>query len=468
MVERLIRPPQPAPGGRTIWVSTDPTVTPGDGSSQSKVLRDPVAARKLIPNRTGSVLALHRGDTFGSLGSDQVGAWDKSGASAAAPLTICSWGPASKPNPVIRPPANQHGLLMYQEPVSQLRILGVDFKGTQGTMSDGIIAAGDVTELLLENCDVSLFHNAVTATHTGTRKRWTLRQCVLADCFDPGNPYDGNGAFFSRTHDFTLERCLVMRNGVRPDGTVTHCHGIYNLAADHSTSGFIARDCIFALNGNTGLSARTGGLVEDCLFIANAIAWNFGASNTPIQGGIDFVARRVVTTESKGIGWAGWMRNVNSGLIEDAIMANAGPGTQGRSYLIGGNNQPDAGWPNGPVANLTTRRLIIHKHGQGPEIGEAVGMAKNIRFEDCEGPAIVGAAQHGSEIKYFGAKFGDPQAGYPDPNRTVARYDQEVLGGPGSIAHFVTEARKSPGAARFSAKAVNAWIAQGFGKTWAQ
>ena len=464
--------PTAAPGARIVWVSNDPTITAGDGSSPSKVLRDHVAAREKLRNRSEDVLALHRGDVFDRpLGGDTVGSWTKSGISQTRRQTICSWGPAEKSNPQIRV-GKDHGLLFYSEPVEHLRIFGVDFRGSTEEDTSGVIAAGDATDIVIERCDISGFRTGVCTTHTGTRKKWSVVESALLDCYDPKNDYNGNGAFFSRTHGFELVRCLVARNAVRPDGSFTHAHGVYNLASDVSTSGFVARDCVFALNGNTGLSARTGGIVEDCLFAANAIAWNFGASNSPIRGGIEFVARRLVSTESRGIGWGGWLRNVHSGEIEDAIIANAGPGTQGRSLLIGGNDAPESGWKTNPIEQLAIRRLIVHAHGKGPEIAgpwpgasEVAPMAGDLTFVDCDGPKATGV-ENARKVSTTGRKLGAPQPAYPDPSRTVARYDKDVLGGPGTLAHFVEEARKHLGDASYSAKAVNRWIAAGFGKTW--
>ena len=67
---------------------------------------------------------------------------------------------------------------------------------------------------------------------------------------------------------------------------------------------------------------------------------------------------------------------------------------------------------------------------------------------------------------WSGGSYG--QVTYPDPGRTVGRYNAEVLGGPNDTEAFISNALKQSSfdwVAERTPSKVNAYIRAGFGKT---
>ncbi|MDA8020741.1 MAG: hypothetical protein MPN21_25155 [Thermoanaerobaculia bacterium] len=198
--------------------------------------------------------------------------------------------------------------------------------------------------------------------------------------------------------------------------------------------------------------------------------------------------------------------HAGSSLIADNVIANNSLGSFPVGMSIRGNGQDDDDTPM-PIDNVTLRGNVIHGWGGGLLLeGSAldvqnVTLDRNI-LEGRGNERVVnhfgaggGTANTASvtsldnrfwnqnqgnglfEIEFgpvsfetWQAEVGDTTStvespGFPDPDRDIARYHDEVLGAASSYEAFVAaarEQRRGNWQDAYTARAVNDWVRQGF------
>lgn len=186
-------------------------------------------------------------------------------------------------------------------------------------------------------------------------------------------------------------------------------------------------------SGAHGGQCRPGGTITNNLFAGNSIGLLTGGAEgvNGTQGGD---VTNNVFAECTGLGWG---IDVNPCNVAIRVMNN----------IIATDNVPPAVDPdtyairlNAGTTGDTVSNNIIYHWGINDVINNGTG-------NTLTGNVINGA-------------------GYPFPTRTLSTYDAQVLGGPGTIAHFISLARNQSRNSydpRLTADAVNTWIRAGFG-----
>ncbi len=307
----VVTPPKDA---RVIYVSSSGGDDDNDGRSPSSAVRSIHAGMALLRNHSGDQLLLKRGDTW----HETFSGWNFNGESSGTPIVIGAYGTGNRPTVAT---GADNGLVIGGQ-VDHLALLGIDFySDARDPESPGFRSTADnvamrffghTDGLLVEDCvfrDYST--NVVLETKFNAIRHITFRRSQFLDAYSAG-PAHSQGLFVDGVQGITLEGNLFDHNGWNgnvPGASATMFnHDVYITSA---TDGFVARGNIFANAASHGLQARSGGDVEDNVFIGDPIGLSFGLVNsspvkpggvTGIVNGNVFLGTRDISGAQRGMG----------------------------------------------------------------------------------------------------------------------------------------------------------------------
>jgi hypothetical protein len=361
--------------------------------------------------------------------------------------------------------------------------------------------------------DVSIRGNVFYSAWTGSAADYS--QGVYADCIEglliEGNVFDRNGGLIGFTDD---------PQGVIPDGlteqdvTVTwYNHQAY---IQSGNTDVVVVNNIFA-NGD-GMQLRPGGVAADNLFTRTINALTFGPATTPVAGGVSGALENNVFLEgtdfSPGSATPGQRAN---GIIIANIDADEGiavlgnlfssdisEGYYGRAVSASGEDCGDGNAYPCPVIGAQLEANIAYNWRGGFSFSGSLGeelddiaVVDNILQNPLDDQARLvdlGPGFDAEVFAFYGNRYSrggdanwfraadvsydfagwvaltseaDAEQGeqpFPNPNRSLADYNEE-LGGEPSHEAFMERAReqsKHDWNPDYEAMAVNAWIRAGF------
>lgn len=254
----------------------------------------------------------------------------------------------------------------------------------------------------------------------------------------------------SGTGDATIAFSSFAHSAVAPDGStcnvlnVTSISGtplttnqkytaagapsdIYNQAQRNGTTGGVGQYLLLVDQRNTAFNATLIPAGTTFTIASYYMSMSYAAGHsgngsgatayvTVDPGGVNGVTSCILFPAHAMIGWAPGQNYAGGDVLTGAV-----PGVTGWSVLVGS------------VRNTTTTGNQIDANADG--------------VDDFTGLPLS----------------------FPDPTRTIERYDSEILGGPGTLADFLTKAKanyKGNWDPRLTARQVNQWIAAGFGLNW--
>jgi hypothetical protein len=459
----------PSRDTRMIYVSSSTGNDSNSGLSKSRPIKSLRKGVSLLRNRYPDWLLLKKGDTWTSEGFGQI---KVSGRSATEPMLISSYGTGARP----RIETNFHyginsmGGAGGREGGDRVAIAGLEFyqyrRDPVGNPNDfDINVAGKplinflnpITWLLIENCKFSFSNDALIITPL-TAKNVTLRRNIVVDGWGLF-PQGAQGILAQNIKSgFLIEENVFDHNGWNADtgdsrsNQTNRNHNMY-LAADNGP--ITVRGNISANSSLNGIMDRAGGTVQDNLLLRNPIGIAVGSKYSDlttvdrnvIMYGTDVVDSPLVT---QVLGW---------GISVDTT------GTRGGEKLSN----------IGPIA--VTNNIIAHEISNGSS-GSGIGIGRlqtqvtvanniivdwitssNMGVRDLNGTNTLTNNTYvaGSDLSGHG---------WPDPSRTIETYDRDILGGPGTLDHFLSLARqqsKDHWNPALTAHAVNNYIRAGFG-----
>ncbi|MBL8859746.1 MAG: right-handed parallel beta-helix repeat-containing protein [Planctomycetes bacterium] len=498
---------QPSADSRRIYVSSSVGSDTFSGLSPDLPKATIAAGKALMRDGFPDWLLLKRGDTW--IGS--FGQWLVSGRSANEPAVLTSYG-----TDTLRPKLSTgtgDGLFTIQNNVSpdvlrHIRIVGIRFSceghtGSEGTPR-GINWHVPFEDLLIEDCAFQYFHTNIVIEPLGEHGRdFRLRRSIVADAFTTQNSHS-QGLYVANTEGVLLEENVFDHNGWREDiaGAVPTIfrHNVY-LQTDVTTVRAIGN--IFASGASHGLQAREGGLVEDNLFVNNAIALLLG-SDWKTKEPIRFIARRNVITGGRDLdpanlrGFGIDVPTAASGLIARNLIVNQGnagfpvamslyDGTTAsglHDVIVEGNIVHNWGGGvliQGQAPRLTgfafRQNLISETRTDNPLVentgipnGSIAECADNLLWSQnapANGWCRLGRGNVSLDQWKSAMADSSTQAELPpyfDSTRTVQEYDKR-LGGPGTLASFMAVARRQSRTnwqPQYTAPVTNDWIRAGF------
>ena len=210
------------------------------------------------------------------------------------------------------------------EAINSLAIIGLSFHATSPS-AYGVFWLSPTSSLLIEDSSFDDFGDGMVLEGNGIRNNVTIRRDVITDS-------SGLGIYTDQLNNLLIEENVLDHNGWNATyGSVptVRKHGIY---IKETCTNVIVRGNIIANSSSHGLQARSGGIVENNLFLNNPIGMSFGYVNgSPITpGGVSgrisgnvFLGSRDISGSPRG--WAMEISNTKPGggtLISNNIIAH--------------------------------------------------------------------------------------------------------------------------------------------------
>jgi hypothetical protein len=487
----------PSVDTRIVYVSSSDGNDSNDGLTEFSPVRTLVKGKSLVRWGFPDWMLLKKGDTWVS---ESIGSWGISGRSPGEPSLLSSYGVGERPT-IAYPDGTG---LSYNGSTTQhdIAIVGIRFALASNPPKESIRWLGSVTNLLIEDCLMEcpvIFQ----AARFGEIKNIALRRSLILDAF---NPVKCQGLFIQRTSGILLEENVFDNNGyLDQSGTIGG-----SLIVNHNV--YVQKDCEdFTAKGNIsmrapshGLQARVGGLVDNNLFINDAMALVVGNGkgvskviNNVVLDGKD-IPRSGATTLYRA--WGIELTDVhaeNGALVEGNIIAYENSGQPFPIGMFLSNNVHNAlltknivyGWRRPfqlnsfPGTNLTEIGVVnnifqtVDTDREILEVRHSLNLPLFINFS---GNVYFGTAQ--PQSKWFfvdAANYLDPaawqgfsgetdarmeQAQFVDSTRTILTY-QTSLGYPATFQSFIEEVRKQSKDTwrpEFSAPVINDYFRAGF------
>lgn len=330
----------PAADARTVYVSSSTGNDANSGLSEA----DPVASwgagesklRAGFPDR----MLLKRGDTFGggAISSYRLRFVGR-GRSASEPMVIGAYGDG--PRPII---SNRYIALWHNNVVHEnLVFTGLHFRADTPPMDAfSFLGGATINNILIEDCyleQASMNLNGGSVNIGPYRhNNITIYRTTIVDAHDAGGAHR-QGLFADWVNGLRIEDCLLDNNGWR-QGVAAPTRYNHNVYIQRSSRNVSISGSIMARGSSHGLQLRPGGVVEDCLFIQNNIAYFIGdaietGANEYLEYGIgDFgISRRVVCVHAddkviggaQGYGADGF--DIMGNVFDNILVAHSNPAT---------------------------------------------------------------------------------------------------------------------------------------------
>ncbi|MDD4225869.1 MAG: PKD domain-containing protein [Mariniphaga sp.] len=401
---------------------------PGEVNAYKTITAATNAAREGYPDW----ILLKRGEEWKN---ESLGRF-RSGQNANNPIIISYYGTTGD-RPLIKNTENfidhngktksnfvLHGLHIYNyrhDPNSP------DFNPDQTGKTLRLVGSGE--NILIEDCKLN-FNEIVVQGYDGKYRNVSIRRSIILDNYYKNSAKDNNsrpsGIFASEVHGLRIEQCVFDHNGWNEDvpGAAANMYN-HNLYLTYNCSGKEVINNIITRGAAQGLQLRGCGIVEENLFVQNAVAMNLGyhghqsvydtiaiAKNNVILEGRQMDPEGITGGLSTGAVWGIWT-SYERFLVENNIIANKIASINGNAFPI----------DNGAITDYVNN--IVYKWDNN----------KNMN---------------------------DPQ--WIDPNRSVGSY-HGFLGKTETLEAFLKEVRNRPLAEwpeEYEAKTVNNYIREGF------
>lgn len=339
---------------RHVYVSRSSGSDASAGTLQCPVSELARAMELLEPGKQ-NVLWLLRGDAwrepFPTLPRTRGGKGPRlGGVDAGRPLIVQAWGPPDAPRPQVLP-TDKIGC--HQANVNWLVFHGISFRAGGRMPGDepfrpdrgtaGLLCFKGCRGIWLEDCELLGARN--NCTFGGGGSLLVLRRCVVAGNYSHDPLLHSQGLYCDEGADgIWIEQNLFDHNGwlrpqdrtaQRPPDAACGKATIYNHAI------YLCGDCgddvtvvgnVFAEPSSHGLQARSGGVVEDNLFMRCPTGMSFGLVNGegPVHaGGVRgrvtgnvFIGTRDINGDPRGTG---------------LLLDNIAPGPPGERTIVAGN-----------------------------------------------------------------------------------------------------------------------------------
>jgi chitodextrinase len=298
----------PSGDSRIIYVSSSAGSDSNNGLSSGAPVKTISKARSLVRSGSPDWMLLKRGDAW----TENLSGWNKSGRNDEEPMVIGAYGSGDRPE---LKTGTSVGFTNSGQ-VSHLAIMGINFhahtRDTEAGSYNGTTAGdygfrshGQMDDILIEDTvfDDYTYNMSVTG-YNGTITDFTVRRSIITDAWSTDGK--SQGMYVSKTNGLTLEENLFDHNGWNEDVSSAkaniYSHGIY---MSHLNDNVVVRGNIIADSASHGLQARSGGIIENNLFLRNPINMVFGGGSDVKPGGVSGRVTGNVFLDSRDINGSG-------------------------------------------------------------------------------------------------------------------------------------------------------------------
>lgn len=311
--------------------------------------------------------------------------------------------------------------------------------------------ANQISWLLVEDCRWRFFgYDTITPAKTRSGANVAFRRNIVVDAWLPKSHGFAQGLFVNRIRqNFLLEDNLFDHDGWNadvPDAERRIFNRNFYYQVDDAP--IVAKGNIFARSSAEGAQFRTGGTVVDNLFVANSTGLDIGhqenghgetdTTEADVRGNVVLDSDDIDASTPRGSEIIVHTGKGNGIRIIDNIIAHSKSANPVNVHGISLDRQTTGIVFTGNIlCDLQNGNKIFLDQGSG---------------NSTEGNVVDGKTCDGH--------------GFPDPKRSVATYDAEMLHGPGTLEHFLSLAReqsKDNWNPLLTASAVNRYIRAGFG-----
>ncbi len=275
----------PAADTHVIYVSSSAGSDKNDGSSPNDPVQSISRGVGLLRNGSADWLLLKCGDTW----NGGLGVWRKSGRSNDEPMLIGSYGTGDRPLLKTGIDSGFWAASISNQEIDHIDIIGLHFYadgrdpnsttyvGPYDTTGIDILTKTD--GITIEDCQVEDYAvNINLQSYYGPITNAQIRRNVIDDAYATSTHSQG-------LYGFGVSNLLIEGNTFDQNGFNTEVAGAGPTYYNHdcylssNNTGVIVRDNIFARAAGYGLQARSGGIVENNLFIDDPIGMSFGLVN---------------------------------------------------------------------------------------------------------------------------------------------------------------------------------------------
>ena len=275
----------PAPDTHVVYVSSSTGNDQNGGFSPS----DPVASISkgvsLLRDGSADWLLLKCGDTWNS----GLGVWRKSGRSNDEPMLIGSYGVGARPLLDTGTDSGFWAASISNQQIDHIAIIGLHFNAngrdpnspafSSPTDATGIDVLTRTDGLTIEDCQVENYAvNINVQSFYGPISNVSIRRNVIDDAY--ATTTHSQGLYCYGVNNLLIDQNVFNANGFNTQvpgaGPTYYNHDCYLSSNNTSVT---VRENIIANAAGYGLQARSGGIVEDNVFINDPVGMSFGLVN---------------------------------------------------------------------------------------------------------------------------------------------------------------------------------------------
>lgn len=377
---------------RKIYVSSSTGIDTNDGLSESSPKKTVDAGVKLLRDNMPDWLLFKRGDQW-----DEIGGWRLSGRSDKELMLISSYGEGLK-RPQFAIGLTVTGGGNTPEVIKNVAFVGLavipEARNPKNPTNTATVNAINwlrgAKNILFEDCFFRWAGISLQDFDGFGIDNVTFRRTHFLDSYSVKS--HAQGLFVEGVTNFTLDECIFDHNGWAEELAEAEPnqfnHNIYyQYGSDES---FTIKNSILSRGSSHGMQLRSGGRVENNLFMENAINILIGSGDKENNiGGVtgwvidnvildatDIRPRKGHLTDPMLRGWALSLENINTITITGNIASNSLGGFS--SGLLTDAPNPHSGG----VATVTRDQNITIGYGKGEdhnEIGPFVDADRNIK-----------------------------------------------------------------------------------------
>jgi|GEM_PF-1140332 len=400
-------------------------------------------------------LYLKRGDVWRDETLQNV----QSGRSANEPAVVAFYG-NSGPRPKLEVSARPLYVYKENQALKNIHFIGLEFTVYRmdpdhpqftGEDPSNIFLVGPNSDLLFEDNKFDYMEVIIHDANFGKPANIRLRRNIWTGAYFSKTSHEQtkkpSNLFVDGTTGLLIEENVFDYGGWNPRvkgaGANMYNHNLY-LSYNNDGNHVVMRGNIVTRGSALGVHGRAGGLFEENFFARNAISLQMGYRGHPIKAGVKATARNNVITEGTSM-FKGVDACNNTALCTGALwglyITEFGEGifTLENNVVSGGVMAGDTAWEKRYKSLFRAGILIEGDSSQVTNVG-------NIDWDWTKSPGV--------------------NAGYPEPGRTLADYNQS-LGGKRDFDEFmnvVLNRELQQWNPVYSAYAINAYIRAGFGK----
>jgi hypothetical protein len=446
-----------------IYVSNSTGNDVNNGRSSTTPVKTIQRGLSLLRSGYPDWLLLNKGDTWTN---ETFNFLCVSGRSAAEPILLSSYGVGARP--LLKTNADfaigSFGGGCSGGKGDFIALIGIEFYAyTRDPSSPAFVLPttdqlgtrflNPITWMLIEDCKFSFYAYNIDfdASSTGPSSLLSLRRNVIVDAYSNVST-KSQGVYIDGIANRLYEENLLDHNGWNasvPNAAATvYSRNLYDQFTNKPgilpNGPAIFRGNISTRSAAEGAQIRPGGTVTNNLFVRNPVGFAVGASlsagaptisNATVSNNVVLEANDISAAAPRGMGLS--IDNMTNSTVRDNIIAHSASGNPTNVY--------------GAILDPANTSVVV---------------TSNIMCDLQNAPTVIWDQGTGNTTSGNILKGADcNQLSLLDPSRTLASYDAAVLGGPGTLEHFVSLARqqsKDSWNPAVTATAVNQYIRAGY------